>query len=223
MNIPKKIVHSGIFLPLFLTGLLAAAQALYAADYDPLLTELKEEDWQTRFFTASEITNLNDESIYNALVSLVGNTAIDWRLRIRGIRILSKTSNPRSADVLTEIFYNSFLNNECPAIKTNLALALGNFPDDTRVVDALISGINDRELQVREASILSLGSPGNSRAVPYLLDIFSDNNFTIRVNVIRSLAKIGDRRAVPFLEAVVDNVGDPIIKNEASLALTRLK
>lgn len=194
----------------------------FAADYDPIVAELKKDNWRTGLSKTGAM-NLNDETIFNAFVNLINNTGLDWRIRIRGITVLGESGNPRTADFLMQTFYNAFVTDECPAIKTSLASELGNFRDDTRVIDALISGLDDSELQVREASIRSLGIIGNTRALPFLIERLNDGNFAVRVSAIRSIGQIGDKKAVPFLKKIADNDGDALLRKEAETALLRIK
>ena len=194
----------------------------YAADYDHIVAALRQDDWQSRLLAPGAM-DLNDEDTFDIFVGLINNTGLDWRIRDRGILVLGKSGNPRTAEVLRESFYNAFITHECPAIKSSLALALGNFRNDARVEEVLISGMNDDELQVREASIRSLGKIGSTKAVPFLIDRLHDSNFTIRLSAIRSLARIGDKKAVPFLQEISDKDRDDFIKNEASAALLQIQ
>lgn len=224
VNLRRRICYSGIFIVLVMC--LAVPGPLtpksYAADYDQIVSALRQDDWQNRLLKPGAM-NFHDEDTYDVFVSLINNTGLDWRIRDRGIFVLGRSGNPRTADTLRETFYNAFLTDECPAIKSSLALALGNFRNDGRVVEVLLSGINDDELQVREASIRALGMIGSTKAVPFLIEKLRDPNFTVRLSAIRSLAMIGDSKAVPFLEDVVDKDGDEFIKDEASAALLEIQ
>ena len=63
-----------------------------------------------------------------------------------------------------------------------------------RVVEALISGIGDRELLTREASIQSLGRIGDPKAVQHLVVLLGDRSYAIRLSAIKALEEIGDPR-----------------------------
>ncbi len=194
----------------------------YVSYYDVVVAELRRDDWHTRLKEKGTI-NLKEEKIFDTLVDLINNTGLDWRIRIRGIHALTETGDPRTADVLIRTLQNSFITDECPAIKSNLATELGNFRDDTRVVDALIAGLDDPEVLVKEASIESLGKIGNPKAVPFLIERIKDGNFTVRLHAIRSIGRIGDKKVIPLLETIVDHEKDSYIRNEAASALARLK
>ena len=224
MNIGRKLFYPAVFILLILCSVALGplTPKSYAADYDSILADLREDDWQTRLLKPGAM-DFNDEDVFNIFVSLINNTGLDWRIRDRGILVLGRSGNPRTAEVLRESFYNAFITHECPAIKSSLALALANFHDDARVVEVLISGMDDEELQVREASIRALGTIGSTKAVPFLIDRLRDPSFTVRLSAIRSLAKIGDRKAVPFLQEVIDKDRDAFIKNEASAALLQMQ
>jgi HEAT repeat protein len=111
------------------------------------------------------------------------------------------------------------MNWECPSIKSYAAAALGNFKEDSRVVEALIEGVDDRELLTREASIQSLGKIGNPKAVQPLLRVLSDKSVTIRLSAVKSLEQIGDPQAIPYLKRMTENESDPVVRSEAVAAL----
>jgi HEAT repeat protein len=224
VNFRKKLCYQAVFIFLIICspGLGPLTPTSYASDYDQIVAALRQDDWQSRLLEPGAM-DFNDEDTFDVFASLINNTGLDWRIRDRGIFVLGKSGNPRTGDFLRETFYNAFITDECPAIKSSLALALGNFRDDGRVVDVLLSGMNDDELQVREASIRALGMIGSTKAVPFLIERLRDPNFTVRLSAIRSLAMIGDRKAVPFLKDVIDKDGDAFIKNEASAALHKMQ
>ena len=125
-------------------------------------------------------------------------------------------------EVLLPIFNDATLNWDCPAIKTYTAVALGSFKGDKRVVDALISGLSDPELLTREASIRSLGRIGSRRAVPLLIRVLNDSHVSIRLSAIKALGEIGSTRAIPELQGIAEDDVDPVVKNEAKMALRQL-
>ena len=47
------------------------------------------------------------------------------KVKIRAIRLLGDIPDKRISDKLVTVFNNPFLNEECPAIKWNIAHALG--------------------------------------------------------------------------------------------------
>jgi len=224
VNNPKQLLHTAMFLFLILCSIVLNPDTpkTFAADYDVLVAELRKDDWQTRLNKSGAI-NLDDEKMFNALIDLINNGGLDWKIRIRGIHMLGESRNPMTADILIRTLQNSFITDECPAIKSSLAFELGKFHDDTRVLDALVAGLDDEELQVKEASIRSLGMIGDTKAVPFLLDRLKDKNFTVRLNAIRSIGRIGDRKAIPYLREIIDSDGDVYIRNEASAALARME
>jgi HEAT repeat protein len=190
-----------------------------AAQHDSLIAQLREDRWHVYF--SNDKQKLNNS--FSPLLELANNRGLDWRIRIRCITLLSETSDPRRADVLVGMFRDDFFNSECPAIKTTIVRALGAVPDDQRVVDALIDGMNDRELQVREAAIQALGALRNAKAVPFLINKLSDGNFSIKMSVIRSLGQIRDPKAIPLLKNIADSDADDLLRNEATSALIKMK
>jgi len=126
-------------------------------------------------------------------------------------------------EVLPPIFNDATLNWECPALKSYTAMALGSFKGDKRVVDALISGIDDDELLTREASIRSLGKIGSQKAVPQLIRVLNDQHVSIRLSAIKALGEIGNPQAVPYLQRIAESESDSIVKGQAEAALSELR
>jgi HEAT repeat protein len=209
----------GIFL-LILFGMMPFSSRASASSGDALLAELRADGWQEHFSGVAGQQEL-DHSL-DALLDVTNNGGVDWRIRIRGIFLLSKTSGPRKVDILMEMFNDSFFSAECPAIKTSLVRALSSIGYDARIVDVLMKGTNDGEPQVREAAVLALGKMGDQRAVPLLIGKLSDPSLAIRLGAIRSLVQIRDSRAVPYLKEVASGDRDNFVRNEALAALSEI-
>jgi hypothetical protein len=209
---------TAVILFIELLALNLVPRKVFASDYDTLVAQLRQDDWHVHFSNDEGKLNKSFES----LLELANNRGLDWRIRIRGIILLSETSEPGRADVIVGMFRNPFFNSECPAIKTSIVTALGAVGNDQRVVDALIDGMNDRELQVREAAIQALGRLGSKKAVPFLIKKLRDKNFSIRISVVRSLGQINDQRAVPVLKDIAAGDPDNLIRNEATVVLHKM-
>ncbi len=194
---------------------------VYAYDSATLLMRLERDDWQDFFARKGEKEKLDKG--FDELVEFAWNKGIDYRIRLRGLMLLSKIRDGRRADVLTGMYHNPFFNAGCPDIKSSLMIALGNVEGDKKAVDTLLEGMNDMELQVREAAIRSLGKLGAQKAVPFLIDRLGDKSFAIRRSVIESLGLIRDQRAVPLLERIANEDKDDLIRREAKVSLTRMK
>jgi len=196
---------------------LAATAESIAADMAKIRSDLESHDWRTRLSAVEELGKLRDKESIELLMDVALNDR--WRVRIRAIRFLGEIGDPDTADLLLRIFTNPFLNSECPAIKWHTALALGNFKNNRKVVDALVEALNYDNLVVREAAIESLGEIGDSKAVPFLLSALKDKSFAIRFSSVRALGKIGDQRAIPYLKEILESDEDPHIRDVASSAL----
>jgi HEAT repeats len=221
MKFARKIIVSAVVLFFTIVLLHPSGGKLFASEYDPFVAELRKADWHAHFSTGPEKERLN--SSFDTLLGLVKNKGIDWRIRIRGIILLGETSNPKRAAILIHMYHNPFFNAGCPSIKMSLVIALSNIDNDSEVVDTLIEGMRDSELEVREASIQALGRLGSGRAVPFLIGALNDRSFAIRRSAILSLSRIRDRRALPFLKNIADGDSDRLLRNEAASALTKMK
>ncbi len=163
----------------------------------------------------------SEESV-KALMGIIEDRHEDWRLRIKAIKLIAGVDDPAVANLLIRVFNDAFLTYDCPALKWNVVVALGNFGKYPDVIDALIKGLSDDVLYIREAAIQSLGQIGSIKAVPFLLPALNDRSFAIRISAVKALEKLGDNKAVPYLKEVAANDADQYIKDEAKKALRTL-
>lgn len=190
-----------------------------AEDLRKIREELNSVDWQARVVTIEKLRNARDEKTVNLLMEVVTTREERTPVKVTAIQLLGDAGDPRAVEVLLPIFNDATLNWECPALKSYTAMALGSFKGDARVVDALISGIDDRELLTREASIRSLGRIGSQKAVPHIIRVLNDGHVSIRLSAIKALGEIGNPQAVPYLERIAADEGDAVVKAQAEEAL----
>lgn len=188
---------------------------LDASEFDRLVHKLEQDNWQDVFYKKGEINKYKDAEGFKTLVEVAENKGLDWHIRIKAIRILSNTNNIAVPDVLMHMLYNPFFNHECPAIKSSVAEALGNFKGDGRVIEALIYATNDEELLVREAAVDSLGRIGDKRAVKHLVSLLNHKNIAIRIASIRALGRIGDASAKDYLLLVAEKDSNETVRKKA--------
>jgi len=215
LNSYRKLFESLIIL-LFIIFLIGAGEKAVAGNIDELIGNLQSSDRQSRLLAVEELGRIKNDKAIDALLNFVVLKAEDWRIKIRAIGLLGEIADPRVSEVLVKIFNDPLLNEECPAIKWNTAIALGkNFNKGSRAVDSLLGALNHNNLLIREAAIQSLGIIGDSRAVPFLIPALNDKSFAIKFSAIKALRNIGDPQAIPFLKRIADNDNDPYIKGEA--------
>jgi len=190
-----------------------------ADDLQRIREALKNNDWNVRLAAVEKLSNRKDENAIDLLIYVTEMRDEYWPVKIKAITLLGDSGNPRAIESLLATFNDSFMNWECPSIKSYAAAALGNFKEDSRVLEALIEGVDDRELLTREASIQSLGKIGNPKAVQPLLRVLSDKSVTIRLSAVKSLEQIGDPQAIPYLKRMTENESDPVVRSEAVAAL----
>ncbi len=197
-----------------------AASTGFAADgFDKIKADLDSREWEVRLAAVEKLDDLKDEKTIDLLMQVAGNRGEYWPVKIKAIKLLGESANPRAVELLLSIFNDPFNNWECPAIKSYTALALGNFKGNAKVVDSLISGINDRELFTKEASIQSLGRIGNPAAVLPLIAALNNDSSAVKLSAIKALEMIGDPQAIPHLQRIAENDKDSVIKNQARSAL----
>lgn len=139
----------------------AASKSFAAEGFDKIKADLNSRDWEVRLAAVEKLNNLKEEKTIDLLMKVAEARGEYWPVKIKAIKLLGESAAPKAVEILLSIFNDTFNNWECPAIKSYTALALGNFKGNAKVVDTLISGINDPELFTREASIQSLGRIGN--------------------------------------------------------------
>jgi len=188
-------------------------------DLQRIRQELNNTDWNVRLAAVEKLGNRKDEETIDLLIYVTEMRTEYWPVKIKAITLLGASGNPRAIEPLLATFNDSFMNWECPSIKSYAAAALGNFKEDSRVVETLIEGVDDRELLTREASVQSLGRIGNPKAVPSLIRVLSDKSITMRLSAIKSLEQIGDPQAIPYLKRMAENESDPVVRSEAMAAL----
>lgn len=204
---------SFVFLSVFF-----ALPSAFAFNSDSLVAEFQKSDWEAHLLTDKELARFRDEASFQELLSMVNNNGIHWTTRIRMIRFMGELGTEKAAALLVDMFNDPFFNRECPSIKSYVATALGGCRG-FYVVNALISGISDREVLVREAAIQSLYRIGDARAVPHLIGALGDKSDAVKLKAISALGRIGDSSAIPHLEGMAYKTEDPIIKSLALLAL----
>jgi HEAT repeat protein len=206
-------------LCIFISGGMAAADTV-----DELIKKLQTGDEETRMKAVKEMAGIKDEKIIEPLSDSIFMRGEDWYIKIRAIRILGEIETPRVQEVLLTVFNDPFLNNECPAIKWNTTMALGRkYYKGTRVVDALISALEEDNLLLREGLIQTLGKIGDAKAVPYLIPQLNDKSFAIKFSAIKALERIGDPQAIHSLKKISDTDGDPFISREAGSAINNIR
>ena len=215
----KKLIFIVISILLILPG-----QRALSATVEELIKALHSRDQQKQFAAAEELGKMGNSEAVDALLNFVHETMEDWRVKIRAIRLLGEIDDPAVSDKLVTIFNDPFLNQECPAIKTNTALALGKrFNEGSRAVDSLIDALTYNDILVREAAIQSLGIIGDSRSVPFLMPLLNDKSFAIKMSTIKALERIGHPDAIPVLRKIADREKDPYIKQATLSALKNFR
>ncbi len=219
----RYTLFSGILIAFFAS--VAIIMTLYgraeAADVDDRVAKLAGSDSRQPLSVDGK-GMVFDEKTVRDLIRIVEERRDDWKLQIQAIRLLGESASPLAANLLIKVVTDHFFTNECPALKWNGIVALGNFKDDSRVVDALLYRLNEDTLYLREAVIQSLGKIGNRAALPYLVAALGDRHFAVRVSAVRALGGINDPEAILSLKAVVKTETDPLLRDEAVKALEGL-
>lgn len=213
-----------LFVCFVLAAALTAPGASYAVeDLSKIRESLNNLDWQGRVAAVEKLRNARDRETVTFLMEVLSTREERTPVKMTAIQLLGEAGDPRAIEVLLPIFNDATLNWECPALKSYTAMALGSFKGDKRVVDALISGIDDGELLTREASVQSLGRIGSQEAVPHLIRILNDEHVSMRLSAIKALGDIRNPQAISPIQRIAENDKDAVVKNQAEMALLKLR
>ncbi len=188
-----------------------------AWDVDTLITEIGKAETPDLASLISALPGRGE--LVSALVHIVEDRRDDWKLQIKAIRLLGEIGDPGSADLLIKVTNDVFFSNNCPALKWNAIVALGNFRHDSRVVDGLIHKMSEETPYLVEAAVESLGRIGDPRALPYLISALDDRRFAVRMGAVKALASFHEPIVFPFLLKVAGGDAEPLIREEARKAL----
>ncbi len=208
------------FLSLIVVLLYGPAEA---GEREALIAKLESANPLEHSSAVDKLRRSSDDQTVYALMRIVEERRDDWKLQIVAIRLLGDIANPLATDLLIKVVTDAFFTNECPALKWNGIVALGNFKGDPRVADALLYRLNEDTLYLREAVIESLGRIGEREALPYLISALGDKHFSVRMSAVRALGEMGDLDTIPLMKKVAFNDADPLIRQEALNALKLLK
>lgn len=185
-------------------------------------SELNSRDWKVRLSAVEKLSGLSDQKSLQLLLDVAGARGEYWPVKIKAMQLLGERGDPAAIPVLLDIYNDIFLHSECPSIKSYAGIALGNFKNNDKVFNALVTGIDDPELLIRESSIDSLGKIGNPKAIEHLVKLLNDKSFAIRHSAIKALGNIGDKKAIPYLNKILDSDNDPVIREAVLAALGKI-
>ena len=190
---------------------------------DDLAKKLDSYDWNVQISAIEELGKIGDEKAAGVLFHFIYRKGENWRLKVRALRLLGEIQDPWVADKLVSVFNNPFLNDECPALKWNTAVAIGKrFNKGSRAVEALINALDYNNLLIREVAIQSLGKIGDPAAASHLIPALSDKRFAIKYSAIKALENIGGPEAIPFIKTIADTDHDAFLRAEAMKAIKKI-
>lgn len=216
MRVSCKIT---VVITMMVVALALSVRISSADDIDELAKALRNSDLRVSLVALEKMGKVRDERVVDALMEFVSAREEDWRIKIKGIRLLGEMADPRSSEVLIKLLTDVFVNENCPSMKWHTVLALGNFKNTPRVIEALIGSLKSDDILLREAAIQSLGNIGDPVAVEHIIPALDERSFAIRLSAIKALGQIGDASAIPHLERVAEKEKDPYIKETAVQAL----
>jgi len=187
---------------------------------DDLARKLDSYDRDVQMSAIESLGKIGDEKAADVLFHFIYRKGENWRLKTRALRLLGDIRDPSVTDKLVSIFNDPFLNDVCPALKWNTAVALGQgFNRGSRAVEALIGALDSDDLLIREAAIQSLGKIGDPFAVSHLIPRLSDERFSIKYSTLIALKNIGSFEAIAPIKKLADTDRDAFLRDEALKAI----
>lgn len=174
---------------------------LHAYSMDDLLNELDTSHWREKISDLSFINQFKSPEKFSIVVSLTDARGVDWRYKIRAIKLLGNIGTPQAEEALLKMFQDHFFHNECPSLKSYVAEALGSFKPGKRLMEILKEGLNDGEVLVREATVRSLERLKMPDSVKYLKEAFMhEKSEAVKIAIIEALKTIGTTEALNFIK-----------------------
>jgi HEAT repeat protein len=171
-----------------------------------LLRELGQAEVQMRYPVADALQRwcaVNpDEKAYERMVPVLleaANKEMYPGLRLSLLQPLAERRDPRALEALITTVLDRRLDNN------NALQLLAPYRGD-KVVDALISVLEDGTLGMREAAAAQLATVGDARAIPALLRALRDDTTRVRVKAIHALGML---KANAALEPLIAALAEP--------------
>lgn len=179
---------------------------VFAYSIDELLKELDTPQWREKISSFGFIEKLKNPEALSTVIALAEDRGINWRYRIRAIKLLGNIGTPQAEDALLRMFQDHFFHHECPSLKSYVADALGSFKPNKRLLEILKEGLTDAEVLVREATARSVGKLKMPESVKYLKEAFmKEKNEAVRIAIINSLKTIGSDEALSFINQLASD------------------
>ncbi len=148
-----------------------------------LISLLKDEDLQVRWYAASTLGDIEDIRAVEPLIAALKEDK-DWRIRQCVAVSLMYLKDPRAVEQLIVA-----LKDENKSVRYAAALALGSIKD-SKAVESLIAALKDNEWDVRAGAVAALAEIKDIRAISPLIDTLEDKHPAVREIIAKALRRI---------------------------------
>lgn len=184
----------------FLLLILFPLNLVYAYTMDDLFNELDTPQWSEKVSDPAFIEKFKNPDMVSTVINFTDTGKYHWRYRLRAIKLLGSIGTPQAKKALLDRFQDYFFHRDCPALKSYLADALGNFKPEMRLIEVLKEGLKDPELLVREAAARSLGKLSMPESIKYLKEAFlSEKSMAVKIAIVNALKEIDTPEAKNFI------------------------
>lgn len=156
---------------------------------------LNDKNPEIRGYAVEDIARLGNRNLYKYINE--GLKDNDPFVRKRAVLAAGMLSDERTVDSLVELL------NRDPSLKKNIIKSLQK-TGSKKVFNLFIKFLEDKDVEVRKASINALGEFEDRRIIDPLISLFERDTQT-RKDVVLALGNIKDEKAFEFLKGVATN------------------
>ena len=159
----------------------------------------------TRAFAVKGLGGLKDRSAVTLLTSLLADT--DLFTAVEAIRALGRIGDPATADALFDVIFTAKPN---PMLRLEAVSALGGLTG-SRVVDALVELLPDRDPLIRAAALRALAQVDGQTFIAILSGFDQDSQWQVRVALAQALAVLPSEAGLPRLRMMLGDEDQRVV------------
>ena len=181
----------------------------------PLVKKIGDTNSLVKTESAIALYKLGDKSYTDTITSGLGADLVQAR-RAAAIAIRDIVEKPAAEPLLKAVKDSDI------QVRVAVVRALGKVKD-ARAIASLIEAIRAKDSTIRNAAADALKETGESAVMPLVDLIKQEQDIATLQKAIQTLGDIGDKRAVDTLEKVYAESKQPLVKQEAAVALNKIE
>lgn len=182
----------------------SALVSLGTLSTDPLIASLTDDNTEFISYVNNILLQIKDPNLMDILISSLNNQ--DFRIRKNSAHLLGKLKNNRSIYPLLEASKEVNLEVRKEALNSLLDIKFDlGWKNDKRVVNKLISSLNDKDAKVRELTLMCLYEIKEHQVVEGLLKALKDSDPGVQEKAIMGLMFIRDPKHIDIIFDLAKN------------------